>query len=172
MSIRPDVERTGDIWCRVSGLFHRAVNPAFQADALDGSRVAGRYSGPSQRTLYLSSSPEGVEAAMTTRPPAHSTDLVMLSFRVAAEAIIDLRNPDTVEAAGIDLTDAIAPWSDIVRAGGEPASWRVRRRLESLGANGLIDPSRQRPGLWHLTLFRWNCPNGPSVGLEGPTESQ
>jgi len=65
MSIRPDVERTGDIWCRVSGLFHRAVNPAFQADALDGSRVAGRYSGPSQRTLYLSSSPEGVEAYRT-----------------------------------------------------------------------------------------------------------
>lgn len=28
---------------------------------------------------------------------------------------------------------------------------------------GLIDPSRKRPGLWHLTLFDWNRATKPSV---------
>jgi pentose-5-phosphate-3-epimerase len=42
-------------------------------------------------------------------------------------------------------------------------AWKV---IEA-GANGLIDPSRKRPGLWHLVLFRWNEANGPKVRVIG-----
>ena len=93
-------------------------------------------------------------------------ELVLLEFQVEAHNIVDLRDPAVLLAAGIDLADAVAPWQDIAKAGGEPSSWQVRRRLEALGANGLVDPSRKRPGLWHLTLFRWNGPDAPRVALQ------
>ena len=67
------------------------------------------------------------------------------------------------EAAGIHLADAVAPWQEVVAAGETPRSWIVRDRLVGLGANGLIDPSRKSPGLWHLVLFRWNDAGAPTV---------
>ncbi len=82
--------------------------------------------------------------------------LEIINVSVVAEKIFDLRNTDAVLAAGIDIKDAIAPWQEIVKAGGIPPSWEVRARLESLGMNGVIDPSRKAPGLWHLVLFSWN----------------
>ena len=76
-----------------------------------------------------------------------------------------IRDP-VVLMAGVNLADAAAPWQDIVKNGGEPASWKIRRRLEGLGATGLIDPSRKRPGRWHLTLFRWDSVDAPRVALD------
>lgn len=93
-------------------------------------------------------------------------ELVLLKFHVVAHNIVDLRDPAVLLAAGVNLADAVAPWQDVVKTGGEPSSWHVRRRLESLGAHGLIDPSRTSPGLWHLTLFSWNSPDTPRVTLE------
>lgn len=166
MSGEPSVEQVGDVWSSISGSFYRAVDPSHQDTALLGSRLAGRYSEPSQPTLYLSSSPQGVDAAMIAHTQGRVAELVLLEFQVEAHNIVDLRDPAVLLAAGIDLADAVAPWQDIAKAGGEPSSWQVRRRLEALGANGLVDPSRKRPGLWHLTLFRWNGPDAPRVALQ------
>lgn len=166
MPSEPAVKQAGDHWCSVSGVFYRAVNPAFRDTAIVGSRLAGRYSEPAQSTLYLSSSPRGVDAAMIAHTQARVPDLVLLELRVEADNIVDLRDPAALVAAGVDLADAVAPWPDIVKTGGQPPSWHVRRRLESLGANGLIDPSRKRSGLWHLTLFKWNSSGAPSVAIE------
>ncbi|TFD57412.1 RES domain-containing protein [Cryobacterium suzukii] len=159
------MEQVGDVWSSVSGSFYRAVNPAYKDAALLGSRLAGRYSEPNQRTLYLSSSPEGVDAAMSAHTQGRVDELVLLKFHVEANNIVDLRDPAILLVAGVNLADAVAPWQDIANKGGEPSSWNVRRRLESLGATGLIDPSRKRPGLWHLTLFRWNSADAPRVAL-------
>ncbi|WP_220034109.1 hypothetical protein [Curtobacterium sp. MCLR17_043] len=38
----------------------------------------------------------------------------------------------------------------------------MRDRLIDIGANGLIDPSRKSPGLWHLVLFRWSVADAPA----------
>ncbi|WP_145951264.1 hypothetical protein [Micrococcus luteus] len=72
---------------------------------------------------------------------------------------------EALAALGVDLADAMALWRPAVEAGEEPSSWAVHRRLEAAGAHGLIDPSRTAPGLWHLTLFRWNDDGGPRVRL-------
>lgn len=140
----------------ISGIFYRAIDPAYRDYALSGSRAPGRYSDSSQPTLYLSSSPEGVEAAMKSHSDNRSAKLEIVRVSVATDKIIDLRNAEALRAAGIDLNDAIAPWQEIVREGGVPQSWTVRNRLESSGIKGLIDPSRKAPGLWHLVLFSWN----------------
>lgn len=86
----------------------------------------------------------------------------IVAMEVAASRILDLRDPVAVAAAGVDLEDAVAPWQDIVAAGGVPTSWAVRDQFVEWSANGLIDPSRTCPGLWHLVLFRWNEPDAPT----------
>lgn len=141
--------------CRVTGVCYRAVDSDHRTSALDGSRLPGRYSAAGQPTLYLSSSPEGVAAAVAAHGGMRE-NLTVLRFSVDADDIVDLRDPAALTASGVNLDDALAPWQDVVAAGAEPRSWTVRRQLEDLGALGLIDPSRTRPGLWHLVLFRWN----------------
>lgn len=147
----------------VSGTFFRAVDAAHTDAALSGSRRAGRYSAPDQPTLYLSASPDGVAAAMV----AHSVDVAparaMLAFQVMASAIFDLRDEAAIKAVRAAAGDPFAAWQEQAATSAEPPSWRARTWIEAQGANGLIDPSRQAPGLWHLVLFRWNVPGAPTV---------
>lgn len=99
------------------------------------------------------------------------TELEVLRFEVEAEQIVDLRDGAALESVGLDPADAAADWQGLVSRGETPPSWRVREVLESRGAHGLIDPSRQQPGLWHLCLFRWNTVGASlvrEVGTSGP----
>ena len=143
--------------------FYRAVDPAYRDAALAGSRSAGRYSPPDVPTLYLSSSPEGVAAAMIAHSDDRTPNLEVVQFNVEADRIVDLRDHEALKSVGIDPADAAADWQEVVAAGGSPSSWKVRETLERLGARGLIDPSRKQPHLWHLTLFAWNADGTPSV---------
>ena len=145
------------------GTFYRAIDPLFRATAISGSRSAGRYSRPTEPTLYLSSSVDGVEAAMIAHRDARSAALLILKVDVEASRIVDLRDVSALATIGIDPADAAAPWQEEAQSGGTPRSWAVRDRLLEVGANGLIDPSRKRPDLWHLVLFRWNECDAPIV---------
>jgi len=89
----------------------------------------------------------------------------IVAIDVEASGIVDLRYVSALKAVGIDLEDALTPWQAIAEAGGTPQSWTVRDRLIEVGANGLIDPSRKSPSLWHLVLFRWNVADAPSARL-------
>lgn len=151
----------------IRGIFYRAIDPEHRDFAIAGSRSAGRYSRPHEPTLYLSSSTAGVEAAMLAHKDARATELEIVEIEVEASGILDLRDARAREAAGVDLADAVAPWQEIAAADGTPRSWTVRDRLLGIGANGVIDPSRKSPGLWHLVLFRWNEAGAPTVRLHG-----
>ncbi|WDH77534.1 RES domain-containing protein [Microbacterium esteraromaticum] len=151
----------------IRGRFYRAIDPNFREFAIAGSRSAGRYSRVHEPTLYLSSSVDGVEVAMIAHRDARPVALEIVELDVEASGIVDLRDANALQAAGVDLADAVAPWQDIADAGGTPSSWAVRDRLVEVGANGLIDPSRKRPGLWHLVLFRWNAVDAPTIRLGG-----
>jgi len=170
----PTVQRENNSpFSTVQGIFYRAVDPTFRECALDGSRSEGRFSPLETPTLYLSASPEGVAAAMIAHTDSESPSREILSFDVAATNIADLRDRTTMAAIGVDIDAASAPWQNDVAAGRTPASWKIRETLLGLGARGLIDPSRKRPGLWHLTLFAWNQPGAPSVtGFPGGTHPQ
>lgn len=113
----------------IRGTFYRAIDPNFREFAIAGSRSVGRYSRAHEPTLYLSSSVDGVEAAMIAHKDARSVALEIVEIDVEASGIVDLRDANTLEAAGIDLADAVAPWQDIAAAGGTPSSWAVRDRL-------------------------------------------
>ncbi|WP_236559489.1 MULTISPECIES: RES family NAD+ phosphorylase [Curtobacterium] len=147
----------------IRGTIFRAVDPRFREFAIAGSRSVGRYSRADEPTLYLSASVGGVEAAMVAHRDVRAETLEIVAIDVDAARIVDLRDPGTLDSIGIDLQDAVAPWQDIAAAGGTPGSWQVRDRLLEIGADGLIDPSRKSPGLWHLVLFRWNEDDAPAV---------
>jgi hypothetical protein len=140
----------------VHGVFYRAIDPNFRTFAIQGSRAAGRYSTAAELTLYLSSSPQGVEAAMIAHRSGRAASLQILEIAVDSTRIFDLRDEEACRIAGIDIRDAKAPWQDVVAQGQGPSSWNVRDRVLATGAVGLIDPSRKAPGLWHLVLFSWN----------------
>lgn len=63
----PIIEANARGFSTVSGTFYRAVEPAYYEFALAGPRAAGRFSPSDVPALYLSSSPEGVVAAMIAR---------------------------------------------------------------------------------------------------------
>jgi len=158
-----EIERDESPLVRVQGTFFRAIDPVHEQFALDGSRSAGRYSPPDVRTLYLSSSPEGVAAAMIAHLDDRVTALEVLEFHVSADRIADLRDAEAMAALGVDSEEAFGDWQADLAAGRNPKSWVVREALENAGAAGLIDPSRKRPGLWHLTLFSWNTEGAAHV---------
>lgn len=159
----PVVHRDGSPLVSVRGVFYRAIDPAHEQFALAGSRSAGRYSPEESPTLYLSSSREGVAAAMIKHAGDRAAQLSVLSFAVEAEGIADLRDSEAMSSLGINLDNVFGDWQAALAKGTTPPSWVVREKLEAAGANGLIDPSRKRPGLWHLTLFTWNIEGAPSV---------
>ncbi len=162
MNHEPLIETVGR-WRRVRGLFFREVDAAHVGSALAGSRRAGRYSRADQPTLYLSASPEGVAAAMIAHANEETQPRALLSFEVEADKIFDLRQPEELRRAGFNVREIFSEWQSVTANGGSPESWRVRAWIEATGANGLIDPSRKAPGLWHLVLFRWNVEGGAKV---------
>lgn len=147
------------------GTLHRAIDPAHRDAALAGSRNAGRYTRADEPTLYVSSSREGVAAAMVAHADGRSPDLEVVDVLVDADRIVDLRDATLLASLGVRREDATAPWQPVVAAGGTPPSWQVRDALVAAGAHGLVDPSRQSPGLWHLVLFVWNAPGSPTATL-------
>lgn len=149
MSLRAD---PGSPFTQVTGIGYRAMSPG---DPLTGSRTPGRW-GPSG-ILYLSASQEGVEAAMQAHGGLGGRRIAPL--RIDARTIMDLRRPPV----GLDTSPGACDWRAALAAGDEPPSWALARQIEAIGADGLIDPSRKAPGLWHLALFRWNRTGAPSV---------
>lgn len=105
---------------------------------------------------------------MIAHKDARSSSLEIVKIDVEATGIVDLRDAAALELLGVNLTEAVAPWQNSAASGGIPTSWTVRDRLVAAGAQGLIDPSRKSPGLWHLVLFRWNDTGAPSVRVVEP----
>jgi RES domain-containing protein len=150
----------------VEGTFYRAIDPTYRSEVITGSRLAGRYSSSTQRTLYLSATREGMAASIGIHKKKRSTEQEVIELEVAGGRIFDLRDEDSCRSIGIELSDAISPWQELVAQELRPRSWDVRDRIIELGGKGLIDPSRQRPGLWHLVLFEWNKDTAPSVTVK------
>lgn len=126
-------------------------------------RPAARFNRKGQDALYLSPDETSARVAMGRYLREGDPPRVLLSVEVERCALVDLRHPG---AAGLyDL--ARQPWQSALEAGQVPPSWGAADTLRAAGHVGLIDPSRQGPGLWHVTLFRWNAPGAPGVRVAG-----
>lgn len=163
MSVFPIIRPETGLFRSVEGVFYRTIDPTYRNDVISGSRLPGRYSTCDQPTLYLSSSPDAMNASIRVHAENRSSKQEVMLIEVLGDGIFDLREEKHRNVAGIDINDAISPWQQVVKDGGNPSSWAVRDRIVQLGGKGLIDPSRQIPGLWHLVLFQWNQERAPQV---------
>jgi len=76
----------------IRGTFYRAIDSRFYPYAVAGSRTAGRYSRADKPTLYLSSSVEGVDAALIAHRDARASALEIVEVNVEAAGVVDLRD--------------------------------------------------------------------------------
>ncbi len=157
------------ILTRVGGTF---VKIAFARDAElslargHPDRPAARFNRKGQDALYLSPDELSARIAIGQYVKPDDPPRVLLTYELDRCALLDLRNPDA--ATLYDL--ARQPWRSALEAGEEPLPWKAAERIRDAGHAGLIDPSRRRPGLWHVTLFRWNEAGAPGVRRVGMPE--
>ncbi|WP_282611291.1 RES family NAD+ phosphorylase [Pelagibius sp. Alg239-R121] len=126
-------------------------------------RPPARFNRKGQDALYLSPNEESARVAIGQYVVEGGPPRGLFTFEVDYCKLFDLRNP---QAAPV-YEDARQPWQCELEAERIPRSWGAADELRNAGHLGLIDPSRRRPGLWHITLFRWNEPGAPSVRMVG-----
>lgn len=146
----------------ISGTF---VKIAFASDASIllargvPHRPAARFNREGQDALYLSPDEESARVAIGEYVKVSDPQRILLRFDVTAARLVDLRHPNSASI----YANACQPWQSAIAKGLCPPSWTAADELRQANEIGLIDPSRRRPGLWHITLFRWNEPGAPSV---------
>ncbi len=151
----------------VSGTF---VKIAFAEDADvslmrgDPDRPAARFNRTGQDALYLSPDQTSAAVAIGQYVTPDDPPRVLLSFAVEPCKLLDLRHPDAADL----YSRARQPWQSALAAGRDPEPWSAADAVRASGHAGLIDPSRRRAGLWHITLFRWNDIGAPTIRRAGP----
>jgi RES domain-containing protein len=145
------------------------VKIAFALRRQDPNRPAARFNRRGQDALYLSPNADAACVAIGEYVKPCDPPRVLLRYHVSKCEVVDLQalqNKDLYSRAG-------HPWQADFKAGKTPLSWEAADEIRSQNIAGLIDPSRRRIGLWHITLFTWNSPNAPTVTAIGePTPIQ
>ena len=126
-------------------------------------RPAARYNRPGQDALYLSIDETSARVAMAKYINAIDHPLVLVEFEIEPCQLVDLRHENAKELRALTSQD----WRAEIEAGHEPMSWKVSDELRAGNEIGLIDPSRKKPKIWHITLFRWNEAGAPKVRMIG-----
>lgn len=163
MNLPPDhvVQVTGRFWrAGFLGQDEQLLAPAGAPN--------GRWHHDGQNALYLSGSPEGCQVALRAYVKPTDPSRGIFPFQTRAARVVDLRSPPTREQLQVKLNDLHVFWANLHAAGKTSPTWELADRLRASGVNGVLTPSRSRPDLTHLTLFHWNCENGPTVHSDGP----
>ena len=122
-------------------------------------RPPARFNRAGQDALYLSPDELSARVAIGEYVKAGDRQRFLLQYEVERCTLFDLRHPDAAEV----YDSAGQPWRKALARGQYPSSWEAADHIRQSGHVGLVDPSRRRPGLWHITLLRWNEPGAPSV---------
>ncbi|OED34645.1 hypothetical protein AB833_32075 [Chromatiales bacterium (ex Bugula neritina AB1)] len=126
-------------------------------------RPAGRYNRQGQDALYLSKNEESARVALQKYRKPDDPPRVLVEFQIGSCTVVDLRHSDAINL----FQASRGNWQDSLARGDTPISWEVADSIRDMGHAGLIDPSRKRPDLWHVTLFRWNEAGAPAVKMKG-----
>ena len=160
---------------RFQGVAYRAHNPAWAFAPLSGAGAAvhgGRFNPKGTAALYL-----GLTLMTAVREAnqgfAFKIDpCVLCSYDVDCEDIVDLRTDAARAAQGVALNELGCGWLALARAGREPPSWALARRLIANGAAGLLAPSFA-PGAGeedsNLVLWRWAPGRPHRVTVDDPS---
>lgn len=153
----------------ISGRFYRSVLAERVDNVLDppSPQSAGRYHRYGQPALYMSPEPGWAIRAISGYMREDGKARMLVPLLVTEAMVLDQHDEALCEGLGIDRTQSNVSWRTVLEQGGEPPSWKTSDSARASGADGLIDPSRNIPGGWHLDLFRWNDLGGPKVEVAG-----
>ena len=152
----------------ISGLFWRSSFVGREHHLLDPAGAPmGRWHHNGQTALYLSETPDGCRVATRIYHSPEDPPRFIYPFRVENALVVDLRAAQVRSAFDVSLKDIHVFWRDLHADGQSSPTWALGDQIRSIGATGLLTPSRSRPDLTHLTLFEWNSDHGPSIERSG-----
>jgi RES domain-containing protein len=134
-----------------------------------GAALMGRrFNRKGQPALYLSLTAMTALREISSGFAHRLTPLVLCSYDVDCEDIVDLRSDAVRADAEVSLDDMACAWAEDLRRGREPASHAVVRRLTDRGAAGILAPSfavGATANDQNLVLWRWgpDLPNRVQV---------
>jgi RES domain-containing protein len=98
--------------------------------------------------------------------------LVLCSYEVDCEDIIDLTDGDVLSGLSIDPADLSCGWLLLANAGKTPPSWALAQRLIKNGHAGAIVPSFA-PGAaadaHNLVLWKWGADPPYKIAVNDPS---
>ncbi|WP_461405302.1 RES family NAD+ phosphorylase [Falsiruegeria mediterranea] len=157
---------------RIEGRFWRAGFLGQEHDLLSPARAPqGRWHHSGQKALYLSQTPEGCQVALRVYVQPQDPPRAIFPFAVENATVADLRSHQARELWSVSLDDIHAFWAELHAKGEVSPTWHLGDRLRAQGLDGLLTPSRSRPDLTHLSLFRWNAADGPKIRRDGPSQA-
>ena len=146
---------------RFQGTAYRGHDPKWSFRPLSGDGAAihgGRFNPKGVPALYLAL--DLVTAVNEANQGfARKIDpLVLCSYETDCEDIVDLRTEADQAAEGITPPEMACGWLLIAKAGGQPPTWALARRLIGRGAAGALIPSfapGALAGAANLVLWTW-----------------
>lgn len=150
-----------------SGQVYRAHHPGLAYLPISGegaARHGGRFNRKGVAALYTALDPTTAWMEAQQGFPFKAQPMTLVGYRVRCDALIDLTDPRTLAAAGIDPADLGCPWEDLAERGLEPPTWRLADALIAADLQGALVPSfapgdNPAPGgapMRNLVFWRWS----------------
>lgn len=146
---------------RWRGAAYRAHDPRWAWAPTSGEGAAlkgGRFNSVGVPALYLALTIEGMFLEACHGFSHRFDPLIVCSYDVDVDNLVDLRTDPARDAAGIELADTSCAWDYDRACGRPPASWNIAEYLVVQGAAGILTPSfarGARPENCNLVLWRW-----------------
>jgi RES domain-containing protein len=129
---------------RLTRTVYRAHNPrwTFAPDSGDGAALTGgRFNSRGMRALYTSFRFETAWLEGQQAFPFKVQPLTLCAYEVDCDDVLDLTDPVTLTAHGIEPSDLACAWKDLATQGIRPPSWMLAERLIRGGIAGVVVPS-------------------------------
>lgn len=127
----------------------------------------GRFHRSGEEALYLSLTQEGAEVAVNYYRRPDDAERLVVPIEITGGRLLHFEDAAVRSEYGLDLLHVAARWQKERDKGLEASTWKAADVARHADADGIFYPSRNRPNLTHLTLFRWNVSGAPQLRQSG-----
>jgi len=131
-------------------------------DPLSGKgakKYGGRFNQPDTLALYTSLDLTTAWMEAQQGFPFKAQPMTITAYEVDCANIVDLNDPNTLSFLGFTSTELACAWEDLAAQKQDPPTWKLARRLQSLGISGIKCRSFA-PGCTeqnhNLVLWQWS----------------
>jgi RES domain-containing protein len=146
---------------KFAGTLFRAHDPKWSFKPISGEGAAthgGRFNPKGTPALYLASTPVGAIRETSHGFPHRIDPLVLCSYEVDCDNIVDLRTAKDRTGQRVADSDLDCAWMLLASDGKNPPSWRLAHDLSAAGSAGILVPSfavGANSDEFNLVLWTW-----------------